>query len=157
MISTLDTFLMDARPRTLTLARRGLLEFLYFGFKNARSCLFVGAFFATVLLVPRTGMFDIPRYDLLLIAAVAIQLAMVKSGLETWDELKAVCLFHVVGFALEAFKVSSSIQSWSYPDFAYTKIFGARLRARSAIAVSLALQEGDIIPDEPVREKTVTV
>lgn len=129
MLSTLDNYLMDARPRTLTLARRGLLEFLYFGFKNARSCLFVGAFFAAVLLVPRTGIWGVPRYDLLLIAAVAIQLGMVKAGLETWDELKAVCLFHMVGFALEAFKVSGSIQSWSYPDFAYTKIFGVPLFA----------------------------
>jgi uncharacterized membrane protein YoaT (DUF817 family) len=129
MLTTLDTFLMDARPRTLTLARRSVLEFLYFGFKNARACLFVGVFFATVLLVPRTGMFGIPRYDLLLIAAIAIQLGMVKSGLETWDELKAVCLFHMVGFALEAFKVSGSIQSWSYPDFAYTKIAGVPLFA----------------------------
>ncbi|MDQ2819574.1 MAG: DUF817 domain-containing protein [Pseudomonadota bacterium] len=129
MLSTLDTYLMDARPRTLTLARRGLHEFLYFGCKNARSCLFVGAFFGAVLLVPRTGIWGMPRYDLLLIAAVAIQLGMVKAGLETWDELKAVCLFHMVGFALEAFKVSGSIQSWSYPDFAYTKIAGVPLFA----------------------------
>jgi len=129
MLSTIDSFLMDARPRALTTLQRGLFEFLYFGFKNARACLFVGAFFAAVLLVPRAGIAGVPRYDLLLIAAIAIQLGMLKAGLETWDELKAVCLFHVVGFALEAFKVSGSIQSWSYPDFAYTKIAGVPLFA----------------------------
>src|SRR5262249_11577376 len=37
------------------------------------------------------------------------------------------CLFHLLGFALEVFKTSSGIQSWSYPDFAYTKLFGVPL------------------------------
>jgi uncharacterized membrane protein YoaT (DUF817 family) len=109
--------------------RRGLLEFLYFGIKEARACLFVVAFFAAVLLTPRGGIAGIPRYDLLLVAALVIQAWMVWAGLETWDELKAVCLFHVIGFALEAFKVSGSIQSWSYPDFAYTKVLGVPLFA----------------------------
>jgi len=106
-----------------------LMEFLYFGIKEARACLFVVSFFAAVLLMPRAGIAAIPRYDLLLIAALIIQIWMVRSGLETWDELKAVCLFHVIGFALEAFKVSSGIRSWSYPDFAYTKVLGVPLFA----------------------------
>jgi len=127
MLSALDTFLMDDRPRRLAGLRRGLVEFLYFGVKEARACLFVGLFFAAIFLMPRAGLFGIPRYDLLLVVAVAIQLWMVRVKLETWDELKAVCLFHAVGFALEAFKVSGSIQSWSYPDFGYTKIFGVPL------------------------------
>ncbi len=52
---------------------------------------------------------------------------MIWSKLETWDEAKAILLFHVVGFALEVFKTSSAIQSWSYTDFAYTKVFGVPL------------------------------
>jgi uncharacterized membrane protein YoaT (DUF817 family) len=129
MLSTIDTHLMDASPRHMAGLRRGLLEFLYFGIKEARSCLFVATFFASVLLMPRAGIAGIPRYDLLLVLALGIQWWMLRTGLETWDEFKAICLFHVVGFALEAFKVSGSIQSWSYPDFAYTKIFGVPLFA----------------------------
>jgi uncharacterized membrane protein YoaT (DUF817 family) len=129
MLSAIDSFLMDDRPRRLDGLRRGLAEFLWFGIKEARACLFVGLFFAAVLLMPRAGLLGIPRYDLLLVVAIAIQLGMVWAKLETWDELKAVCLFHVVGFALEAFKVSGKIQSWSYPDFGYTKIFGVPLFA----------------------------
>lgn len=127
MLTAIDNLLMDARPRRIESLRRWALEFLYFGIKEARACLFVGLFMVAMLAMPRAGLLGIPRYDLLLVVAVGLQLWMVWARLETWDELKAVCLFHVVGFALEAFKVSSSIQSWSYPDFAYTKIFGVPL------------------------------
>ncbi|AOR61867.1 DUF817 domain-containing protein [Pectobacterium wasabiae] len=108
---------------------RFLIEFLYFGVKEARACIFVGLFFLAVFSVPKAGWFSIPRYDLLLIFAILIQGWMVASKLETWDELKAVTLFHLVGFALEVFKTSSGIRSWSYPDFAYTKLFGVPLFA----------------------------
>ena len=79
--------------------------------------------------MPREGLAFVPRYDLLLIIALAIQFAMIRFGLETMDEFKAICLFHVVGFALEAFKTSGAIQSWAYPDFAYTKLLGVPLFA----------------------------
>lgn len=107
--------------------RRFVVEFLYFGFKEARSCLFVGLFFTAVFSMPRAGIFGIPRYDLLLVIALLIQVWMVWTKLETMDELKAITLFHMIGFALEAYKVSSGIKSWSYPDFAYTKLFGVPL------------------------------
>jgi uncharacterized membrane protein YoaT (DUF817 family) len=107
--------------------RAGLTEFWWFGMKEARACLFAGLFFVAMFITPKAGLFGIPRYDLLLLIALMIQVWMVWSRLETTDELKAICLFHVVGFALEAFKVSASIKSWSYPDFAYTKIAGVPL------------------------------
>jgi len=129
MLAALDDHLTDDRPRTLAGWRRAGVEFLYFGIKEARSCLFVGLFFAAVFLVPRAGLFGVARYDVLLVAALAIQFAMVATKLETWDELKAVSLFHVVGFALEVFKTSGAIGSWSYPDPAVTKIFGVPLFA----------------------------
>lgn len=128
MLAALDTHLLTASARHDVRGwQRFALEFLYFGIKNARACLFVALFFASVLLVPRAGLFGLPRYDVLLLAAIAIQGWMLWAKLETLDELKAVCLFHLVGFALEAFKVSGSIQSWSYPDFAYSKLFGVPL------------------------------
>ena len=109
--------------------RRAFVEFLHFGLKEVRACLFVGLFFAAVFLVPRAGMFGIPRYDLLLVIAIAIQGWMLGAKLETWDEVKAITLFHVIGFCLELFKTSPAIRSWSYPDFAYTKLFGVPLFA----------------------------
>ena len=129
MLTALDTYLMHPPARQIGAGRRAVLEFLYFGVKNARACLFVFTFMGAVLLMPRAGLFGVARYDLLLVVAIGIQWAMLRAGLETLDELKAVCLFHAIGFALEAFKVSGSIASWSYPDPALTKLFGVPLFA----------------------------
>jgi uncharacterized membrane protein YoaT (DUF817 family) len=124
----LDSHLLadKANPK-LKGIHRFAVEFFYFGIKEARACLFAALFFAAVFTLPRGGLFGIPRYDFLLIIALVIQAWMVWMKLETLDELKAICLFHVIGFALEAFKTSSGIQAWSYPDFAYTKIAGVPL------------------------------
>jgi uncharacterized membrane protein YoaT (DUF817 family) len=123
-----DNFLIN-QPTRADLAgwRRFVQEFLFFDIKEARACLFAGLFFVAVFTVPRAGWFGIPRYDLLLIIAIGIQCVMLWTGLETWDEVKAITLFHLLGFALEVFKTSSAIQSWSYPDFAFTKVFGVPL------------------------------
>jgi len=127
-LQSLDLALMrPSAPTTLAGWRRGVLEFLWFGLKEARACLFAGLFFAGVFLMPRGEILGLPRYDLLLIYALAIQVWMLRSRLETLDEVKAICLFHVVGFALEVFKTSRGVPSWSYPDFAYTKLFGVPL------------------------------
>ena len=125
---TLDRHLLglQAKP-TLSGFPRFVSEFLYFGIKQVRACLFVGLFFAAVFSVPRTGLYGVPRYDVLLLIAFGIQTWMVWAKLETVDELKAICLFHVIGFVLESFKTSSGIGSWSYPDFAYSKVFGVPL------------------------------
>lgn len=127
-LSALDAYLLSQGDRTdLRGVSRFVLEFLYFGIKEARACLFAGLFFAAIFLVPRHGLFGLPRYDVLLLIAVGIQAWMVLAKLETLDELKAITLFHVVGFALEVFKTSSGIKSWEYPEFGYTKLFGVPL------------------------------
>ncbi|MFZ6777034.1 DUF817 domain-containing protein [Undibacterium sp. Ji83W] len=127
-LQSIDQFLIQPpQPKNLTGFRRFLLEFWYFGIKEVRSCLFVGLFFASILIVPKAGLFGLPRYDVLFLIALLIQGGMVWSKLETMDELKAVTLFHIVGFALEVFKVSGQIQSWAYPEFGYTKLWGVPL------------------------------
>ncbi len=128
ILNRLDNHLLNPPLRTdLQGLKRFIYEFWYFGIKEARASLFAGLFFAAVFLVPREGLLNIPRYDLLLIIALSIQGWMLWTKLETWDEFKAICVFHLVGFLLEAFKTSSGIKSWSYPDFAYTKVLGVPL------------------------------
>tara|TARA_R110002020_G_scaffold133756_3_gene298493 strand:- start:497 stop:1372 length:876 start_codon:yes stop_codon:yes gene_type:complete len=128
LLQRLDAMLLNGTPAPhLTGLNRFAVEFVLFGIKEARACLFAGLFFVSIFITPREGLWGIPRYDLLLLIAVAIQAWMLWTKLETTDEFKAICLFHVVGFALEMFKTSGSIQSWSYPDFAYTKLLGVPL------------------------------
>jgi uncharacterized membrane protein YoaT (DUF817 family) len=127
-LSALDDYLLSQQIRTgLGGISRFIVEFLFFGIKEARACLFAGLFFAAIFVVPRSGLLGIPRYDVLLLIALIIQAWMVLTRLETIDELKAITLFHVVGFALEVFKTSSGIKSWAYPEFGYTKLFGVPL------------------------------
>lgn len=127
-LKAFDDFLM-AHPANAGLEgiARFIREFLFFGIKQARACLFAGLFFAAVFLLPRDGLFGLPRYDALLLIALAIQAWMVWAKLETLDELKAISLFHLIGFALEVFKTSGSIKAWAYPDFAYSKVLGVPL------------------------------
>lgn len=106
---------------------RFALEFWYFGLKEARACLFAGLFFFSIFITPSAGLFGIPRYDVLLMVALIIQAGMLWGKLETLDELKAITVFHVIGFALELFKTSHGIRSWAYPGFAYSKLYGVPL------------------------------
>ncbi|PPC90318.1 MAG: hypothetical protein CTY34_08255 [Methylobacter sp.] len=127
-LSKLDDHLLShiEKPHLVGLSRF-FVEFLYFGIKEARACLFACLFFAVVFSIPRDGILSLPRYDVLLAAALGIQTWMLWAKLETLDEVKSITLFHIIGFALEVFKTSSSINSWAYPDFAYTKLFGVPL------------------------------
>ncbi len=145
MIRALDKHLLTIPAhQELTAWRRFGVELAYFTIKEARACLFAGLFFVAVFLTPRTGLFGISRYDLLLLFALVVQSWMLWSKLETWDEVKAIGLFHILGFALEAFKVSGSIQSWSYPDFTYSEILGVPLFRRLPRGLALT-EEGEAL------------
>ena len=101
-LRSLDGHLLDLEPRTqLRDVERFVVEFLYLGAQETRACLFVGLFFTAVFAVPRGGLLGISRYDLLLLIALAIQAWMLWAKLETVDEFKSICLFHVIGFVLE--------------------------------------------------------
>lgn len=104
-------------------------EFVWFGIKEALSCIFAGGFFLILALSKYVPHGPLPRYDLILLATLALQGLMLAGRLETLDELKTICLFHLLGFALEAFKSNPAIGSWSYPEFAYTKVLGVPLYA----------------------------
>lgn len=106
---------------------REIREFVVFGLKQARSCVFAGSFFALLFLSKRLPLGPLARYDFLFLAAVALQIALVATKVETWDELKVICCFHLIGLALEIFKTSPSIRSWSYPEPGLFKILGVPL------------------------------
>lgn len=68
----------------------------------------------------------LPRYDYMLLFCLLMQVVMVwVLKMETVDELKVICLFHLVGTGMEIFKIKMG--SWSYPEDAYTKLLGVPL------------------------------
>ena len=101
-------------------ARQFLKLFGVFAWTELLCCLFPIGIFATLAFTRAVHVPGVPRYDLILICCIAIQWAMVKSKLETLDELKVICVFHLIGLAMELYK--THLGSWSYPETAYTKL-----------------------------------
>lgn len=116
-------------PQWLRQPRVPVSEFLGFIHKQILACVFAGSFFVLLAASNYLPLFGMPRYDFLLLSAITLQIVMLASNIETLDELKTICVFHVLGLALEIFKTHPAIASWSYPEFAYSKIFGAPLYA----------------------------
>ena len=91
-------------------------EFLMFGLKQGWACLFGGLMLVllmgTHLLWPDKA--PVARYDFLVVAALAIQAAMLWLKLESWEEARVIFVFHVVGTVMELFKTAHG--SWIYPE-----------------------------------------
>ena len=104
---------------------KGLKQLIYFGWEQALSCIFPVVIFVSLALTKMIELPLIPRYDWLLLICLLMQWLMVRTGLETKDELKVITVFHIIGLALELFKVHMG--SWSYPEDGYTKIYGVPL------------------------------
>ena len=97
-------------------------ELTLFVVKEARACIFAGSFFALVFLSSHIPLFGLARYDFLFLSAIVLQVILFAVKIETWDEIKTIFLFHVVGTMLELFKTHPDVGSWSYPEEAFFKI-----------------------------------
>jgi uncharacterized membrane protein YoaT (DUF817 family) len=104
-----------------------LYEFVRFGIKQGWACLFgallLGLLMATHLVYPKGAW--LARYDFLVLAAIAIQAAMLAFRLESREEALVIFLFHAVGTAMEIFK--TSVGSWLYPETSLLRIGGVPL------------------------------
>lgn len=96
-----------------------LLELAAFTYKNAASCVFP-VFIFLLLAVGKVTDLPISRYDFLLLGCLVMQALMLLTRLETLDELKVICVFHVLGLTMELFK--THMGSWIYPEDAFTKL-----------------------------------
>ena len=106
--------------------QKSLSSLFEFGYQEAMSCFFAVFILAMLMLTRYFPVTAIPRYDQMLILCLAMQVAMVwVFKIETIDELKVICLFHVLGTSMEIFKVHMG--SWSYPGEAYSKVMGVPL------------------------------
>lgn len=111
----------------MKLRKEHLLDFKAFIVKEARASFFAASFLFLIFLSKYIHIPGVYRYDFLFVAAIAIQIFMLIFKLETKDEAKTIVLFHVIGFALEVYKTSPMVGSWSYPEAGYFKLFNVPL------------------------------
>jgi uncharacterized membrane protein YoaT (DUF817 family) len=102
-------------------------EFISFGVKEGWACLF-GALMLALLLgthayYPANA--PLARYDFLTLLALAIQVGMLATRLETWEEARVIAVFHIVGTVMEVFK--TGVGSWLYPEPSLLRIAGVPL------------------------------
>ncbi|MGO4185944.1 DUF817 domain-containing protein [Paenibacillus sp. TAF43_2] len=104
---------------------KSMLQLLHFGYHQAMSCIFPITIFGTLALSNIVEIPFIHRYDAILLVLLGVQYLMYRSGLETRDEIKVICIFHIIGLLLEIYKVRMG--SWSYPELGFTKLLGVPL------------------------------
>lgn len=90
---------------------RAMTRLLHFAYHQAMSCIFPVAIFGTLILTRTAELPFIHRYDLILLILLTVQYLMYRSGLETLDEIKVICVFHVIGLVLEMYKIRMG--SWA--------------------------------------------
>lgn len=126
--SRVEAFDAWVRPWAAKSKLRGwAYEFLLFGLKQAWACLFGGAMLALILgtrlLWPEDAV--LARYDFLVLAALALQVFLLATKLERWEEAIVIFVFHVVGTIMEIFKTAHG--SWIYPEESFLRIGGVPL------------------------------
>lgn len=107
--------------------RLALYEFFRFGVKQAWACLFGAVMLCLMIATSRFYPAHplISRYDFLFMAALLIQIGMLRGGLETWSEAKVILIYHLIGTIMELHK--TNIGSWVYPGPSVIHIAGVPL------------------------------
>ena len=99
-------------------------QLLRFGWVEAQCCLFAVLFFVGLALV-RVVPLPLDPADALLLWCLAVTLVLWLVRWETGREVGVIAAFHLVGLALELFKVRQG--SWSYPDTGTASVGGVPL------------------------------
>src|SRR5215213_9925161 len=99
-------------------------QLLHFAWLEAQCCLFAVLFFLGLALV-RVLPLPVDPADALLIWCLAVTLVLWLVRWESGREVAVIFGFHLVGLALELFKVHQG--SWSYPDTGLASIGGVPL------------------------------
>ena len=113
------------RP-SLRRGRAGFLlaQLLRFAWVQVECCLFAIVIFVGLAL-SKVVPLPIARYDALLAYALVVTAVCYLLRLETGREVAVIFGFHLIGLALELFKVQAG--SWSYPEDAWAMVAGVPL------------------------------
>jgi uncharacterized membrane protein YoaT (DUF817 family) len=101
-----------------------LAQLVRFAWVQTQCCLFAAAIFVGLAASSAVPL-PVPRYDALLAYGLVLTGLFFLLRLETTREVAVIFAFHLVGLALEMFKVRMG--SWSYPEAAWTKVGGVPL------------------------------
>ncbi|PID70529.1 hypothetical protein CSB37_02155 [bacterium DOLZORAL124_38_8] len=99
-----------------------LREGFYFLYKLAQSSVFGGFILCLLLAFWLLGIQSGLRADLLFGCVLVVQILLVVFQFESKKEAKVIGLFHLVGTAMEVFKTSAAIGSWSYAHIGFFAI-----------------------------------
>lgn len=99
-------------------------QLLRFGWLEVQCCLFAAAVFVGLAL-SKVIPLPIARYDALLAYGLVVTVVFFVLRLETAREVGVIFAFHLIGLALELFKVR--VGSWAYPEDAWAKVAGVPL------------------------------
>jgi len=104
-----------------------LVEFVMFVLKQGWACLFGGLMLLGIIGSKAIWQADWPlaRYDGLFIYAMTLQIGFLALKLESWREARVILIFHIIGTAMEIFKVQAG--SWAYPETGFIKLMGVPL------------------------------
>lgn len=103
---------------------RPIVQLVQFGWLQVQCCLFAISIFAGLAVTAAVPL-PIARYDALVLYGIVITVGFYLLRLETGRELAVIGAFHLLGLALELFKVQ--VGSWSYPEAAWAKVAGVPL------------------------------
>lgn len=104
-----------------------VLELIMFVLKQGWACLFGALMLGGIILSKVIWQPDwaMARYDGLLLYALSLQIGFLMLKLESLREARVILLFHIIGTAMEIFKVQAG--SWAYPETGLIKLMGVPL------------------------------
>ena len=112
--------------------RDAVLEFLAFGLKQVRACLFVGLFFAAVFSMPRGGAFVVPLLNVPDWAAEKRRLLAAVPGLELVEGLVSISVVGD-GFAATGEPLARFVRALRDADIAITHLNATPLRVSALV------------------------
>jgi uncharacterized membrane protein YoaT (DUF817 family) len=100
-------------------------QVLRFAWVEVTCCLFAALFFTGLALVRVVPLGPVSEGDALFLWCLAVTLLLYVTGWETGREVAVIAAFHLVGLALELFKVHAG--SWTYPKVGVATVGGMPL------------------------------
>lgn len=86
----------------------------YFILAGLRSCIFALIFFTCYIFGKYVTSFGLHIYDYMFICVIITQIILIVMKFETREEVRVICIYHLLGLMMEIFKIH--VWSWIYPD-----------------------------------------